>query len=50
MALLFNEILWSIILKDCNNNYYFISIKDPNGIGKTSHTITDFLSSINVIE
>jgi len=50
VALLFDEILWSIILKDCNNNYYFISIKDPNGIGKTPQTITDFLSSINVNE
>lgn len=50
IALLFDETLWSIMLRDCNCNYYFISIKDPDGIGKTYQTIADFLSTINVTE
>ena len=47
-ALHFENITWQITLKDCYENYYFITIKDPNGIGKNSETIADFLGSIFV--
>ena len=49
-ALLFDNTTWLITLEDCNDVYYFITIKDPNGIGKTTDTIRELLSSISVTE
>ncbi len=46
-ALHFNNSTWLIMLKDCNEVYYFISIKDPNGVGETIETIGDLLSTIS---
>lgn len=46
-ALHFENTAWLITLKDCNDIYYFITVKDPNGVGKTIETIGEFLSSIS---
>lgn len=49
-ALHFENTAWLITLKDYNDNYYFISIKDPEGIGKTIDSIGEILSSISITE
>lgn len=49
-ALLFDNTTWLITLEDCNDVYYFITIKDPNGIGKTTDTVGELLSSISFSE
>ncbi len=49
-ALHFENTIWLITLMDCNNNYYYLTVKDPSGVGKSSDTIGELLSSINVIE
>ena len=49
-ALHFDNTTWLITLKDCNDIYYYITIKDPSGVGKSSDTIRKFLSSIRVAE
>ena len=49
-ALHFDNTTWLITLKDCNDIYYYITIKDPSGVGKSSDTIGEFLSSICVAE
>lgn len=49
-ALCFENTTWLIILKDCNDVYYFITIKDPNGIGKNIDTIGELLSTITIAE
>lgn len=49
-ALHLDNVIWLITLKDYNENYYYITIKDPNGIGKSSDTIRELLSTINVTE
>ena len=46
-ALCFENTVWMITLKDYNDVYYYITIKDPVGIGKNIDTIADFLGSIN---
>ena len=35
--------------ENCTRNdiYYFITVKDPNGVGKTIETIGEFLSSVS---
>lgn len=45
-ALHFEDNVWFIFLKN-NDKYYYISIKDPQGIGKSSETICKFISTIN---
>lgn len=47
-ALHFEDDIWLIYLKDNNENYCYVSIKDPEGIGKSSDTIKAFLSTINI--
>ena len=49
-ALLFDNTTWLITLNDCNDVYYFITINDPTGIGKTPDTVGELLSSISIIE
>lgn len=49
-ALHFDNSTWLIILKDYDDRYYYITIKDPNGIGKTIDTIGEFLSDISLTE
>lgn len=45
-ALHFEDNVWFIFLKN-NDKYYYISIKDPNGIGESIITISNFISTIN---
>lgn len=47
-ALHFDDTAWLIILKDWNDIYYYITIKDPNGLGKTIETVTELLSSVRI--
>lgn len=49
-ALHFDNIVWQIILKDCDDNYYFVTIKDPDGIGKAIDTVGELLSTIVIEE
>lgn len=49
-ALHFEDTTWLITLEDCNDIYYFITIKDPDGIGKSIDTVGELLSSISVAE
>jgi len=49
-ALHFEHTTWLVTLEDCNGVYYFITIKAPDGIGKTIETVGDLLSTISVIE
>ncbi len=49
-ALLFDNTTWLITLNDCNDVYYFITINDPTGIGKTPDTVGELLSSISITE
>lgn len=44
------ETTWLVTLKDCNDIYYFITVKVPDGIGKSIDTIGEFLSNISVAE
>lgn len=45
-ALCFNNATWQIVLKDFEDNYYFITIKDPNGVGESIDTVIEFISYI----
>lgn len=45
-ALHFDDVAWQIVLKDYENNYYFITIKDPNGVGKSIDAVSEFISYI----
>ena len=45
-ALHFENTTWMITLKDYKDNYYFITIKDPTGAGKSIDTISEFISYI----
>lgn len=45
-ALHFENSTWLITLKDYEDNYYFITVKDPTGIGKSIDTISEFISYI----
>lgn len=49
-ALHFDNTIWMITLKDCNDAYYFITIEDADGVGKTVDTVGELLSSIHVAE
>ena len=49
-ALHLDNTTWLITLKDCNDIYYYITIKDSDGIGKTADSIGELLSFISVIE
>ena len=49
-ALCFENTAWLITLKDCNDIYYFITIKDPNGVGKTIDSVGELLSFVSVAE
>lgn len=49
-ALHFDNTVWLITLKDCNDIYYFISIKAPNGVGKSIDTVGALLSTIPIAE
>ncbi len=49
-ALHFDNTTWLIALKDCNDIYYYITIKDPNGLGKTTDTVGELLGSITITE
>ena len=45
-ALHFDNTIWFITLKDYVDNYYFVTVKDPNGVGKSIDTIGEFLGTI----
>jgi len=45
-ALHFENSTWLITLKDYEDNYYFITVKDPTGVGKSIDTISEFISYI----
>ena len=45
-ALHFENTTWMITLKDYKDNYYFITVKDPTGVGKSIDTISEFISYI----
>lgn len=45
-ALHFENSTWLITLKDYKDNYYFITVKDPTGVGKSIDTISEFISYI----
>ena len=45
-ALNFNDKTWLVTLKDYEDNYYFITVKDSIGIGSSIEALVDFLSSI----
>lgn len=45
-ALRFENATWLVTLKDYEDNYYFITINDPNGVGKSINTVGDFLSTV----
>lgn len=49
-ALHFENATWLITLKDFNDTYYFITIKDPNGIGETIDKVGVLLSTISITE
>lgn len=49
-ALHFDDTAWQILLIDCNDVCYFITVKDPNGIGKTIDTVGELLSTITISE
>lgn len=49
-ALHFDNTTWLVTLKDCNDIYYYITIKDPNGVGKTTDTVGKLLGSITITE
>ncbi len=49
-ALCFDNSVWLITLKDYNDSYYFITVKDPDGIGKTIDTIGQFLNTLYIDE
>lgn len=49
-ALHFDDTMWLITLEDCNGCHYYISIKDPEGIGESAENIGTFLSSIVITE
>lgn len=45
-ALHFENSTWLITLKDYEDNYYFMTVKDPTGVGKSIDTISEFISYI----
>lgn len=45
-ALRFENTTWQITLKDYEDNYYFITIKDPNGVGKSVESVGELLASV----
>jgi len=45
-ALHFADGVWQVILKDCEDNYYFITVKDPNGVGRSIEAVAEFISGI----
>lgn len=47
IGLHFDSTVWLITLKDYHGCYYYITIKDPEGIGKSPDTLSAFLSSIS---
>lgn len=49
-ALHFENTAWLITLKDYNDSYYYITIKDSDGIGKTIETVGELLSTITIAE
>jgi len=49
-ALHFENDAWLITLNDCNDIYYYITIKDPNGIGESIDNVGELLSSISITE
>lgn len=49
-ALSFNDNVWLITLKDCNDVYYFITVRDADGVGKSIDSLAGFLSTFYVEE
>lgn len=49
-ALHFENMTWQIMLRDCNGIYYYITIKDPNGVGKSIDKVGELLSTLAVCE
>ncbi|MBQ2866418.1 MAG: hypothetical protein IJE90_07900 [Clostridia bacterium] len=49
-ALHFDNTVWLITLKDHNGVYYYVTIKDPNGIGKNIDTVGELLGSVAASE
>ncbi len=49
-ALHFDNTTWMITLKDYNDAYCFITVKDPDGIGRSIETLADFLGRISIDE
>lgn len=50
IGLHFDDAIWLITLEDHRGCYYYITIKDPEGIGKSPNTISAFLSSLSIDE
>ena len=44
-ALQLEDNTWQITLLDYENNYYFVVIKDPHGVGESIDTVGEFLGS-----
>ena len=45
-ALLFDDCTWQIVLKDFNDNYCFVTVKDETGLGTSTDTLAQLLSTI----
>ena len=50
IGLHFDSTVWLITLKDYRGRYYYITIKDPEGIGSSRNTVSTFLSSLSLDE
>ena len=48
-ALHFENTTWLVTLKAFNDIYYFVTIKDPDGIGRTIDTVGELLGTISVV-
>ncbi len=49
-ALHFDHTAWLIMLRDHNDIYYYITVRDPSGVGKTAESIAELLSTITITE
>lgn len=46
-ALCFDDITWQIMLKDCDGVYYYITVKDPGGIGASADALREMLCTLS---
>jgi|GEM_PF-3180426 len=45
-ALRFDDSVWLVTLKDYTDNYYYITVNDPDGVGESIDSLVEFLSSV----